>query len=155
MECNFCQSQQATIFLSQIFKGQVIKLDLCEPCARKLEVTDVQGVAVNELIQKIRRLQEEVSQDAEIKCPGCGISLAEMRKRGQLGCAQCYEAFASEVAEIIDDNQKGNHHHGKSPRKRMADVKTYQREDLQQRLQKAVESEDFETAARLRDELTN
>ncbi|MEM1157281.1 MAG: UvrB/UvrC motif-containing protein [Verrucomicrobiota bacterium] len=153
MKCNFCKSQQATIFLSQIFKGEIIKLDLCEACARKLEVTDVQGVAVNELIEKISQIQEANRHDAEQVCTKCGMSLEEMKKRGQFGCSECYDAFGGQTTSIISENQKGFLHTGKVPRGLQAQVLRYRRQQLEQELQQAVESEDFEKAARLRDQL--
>lgn len=155
MECNFCHSQQAKIFLSQIFKGEVIKLDLCESCARQLEVTDVQGVAVNELIDKIRQIQEETREDVETVCSECGLSLDEMKKRGELGCPACYQAFGSEISGIIRENQKGSVHAGKMPRDSEHEVVQFRRQQLEEKLQQAVETEDFETAARLRDELSS
>ncbi len=154
MECNFCHSQEAKIFLSQIFKGEIIKLDLCEACARKLEITDVQGVAVNELIHKIRQIQEEASKDAEIKCPECDLSLEDMKKRGQLGCPACYQAFTDDIAKILHDNQKGTVHYGKVPSRNRIAVDLLQREELEKRLAQAVKLEDFEAAAQFRDQLS-
>ncbi|MEM6885688.1 MAG: UvrB/UvrC motif-containing protein [Verrucomicrobiota bacterium] len=153
MECNFCHSQEATIFLSQIFKGEIIKLDLCEACAKKLEVTDVQGVAVNELIDKIKLIQEESRHDAEQVCSCCDMSLDEMKKRGQLGCPECYDAFGEAVSSILQENQKGKLHSGKIPKGMETLAQQSRRDLLELDLQRAVESENFEQAARLRDEL--
>jgi len=140
MECNFCNNLQATIFLSQIFKGEIIKLDLCEACARKLEVTDVQGVAVNELIEKINQLQAESRHDAEQLCSSCGMSLDEMKKGGQFGCPECYNAFGEQVSSIVKDNQKGMLHGGKIPREFQGEVRQSGRRQVEQDLQAAIKA---------------
>lgn len=154
MLCDFCKKQQATIFLSQIFKGEIIKLDLCEACAKKLQVTDVQGVAVNELVNKIRLLQEESSRDAECLCPACGMALNDVKQGGQLGCPDCYRAFSKELIAIFEDNQKALKHVGKSPRRALDAVRASRKLSLEVELQAAIEAEDFKKAADLRDKLS-
>ncbi|MEM6820620.1 MAG: UvrB/UvrC motif-containing protein [Verrucomicrobiota bacterium] len=153
MDCDFCKKEKATIFLSQIFKGEVIKLDLCEACAKKLEVTDVQGVAVNELIEKIQKIQEEQEPIEDKTCTKCGFSMNEIHETGRLGCDECYDYFQPEVSEIIKQTQKKARHKGKNPSDREDDMNQQRLDDLQTELGLAIENEDYEKAARLRDRI--
>jgi len=153
VECNFCQQQQATIFLSQVVKGEVIKLDLCEKCARRLEVSDVQGIAVQDLIQKINVLQEERRLGEKHVCPACGCSLAAFFETGRLGCGACYQAFQEEMKRIFHERQKGERHLGKVPATFQKEFQSFQLSEITERLQEAIQSENYEEAARLRDEL--
>jgi protein arginine kinase activator len=88
-------------------------------------------------------------------CPGCGLSFAQFRQVGRLGCAQCYFAFEQELAALIERAQAGGAHHcGKAPRRSGASL---DRELLIQRLtrelEQAVAAEQYERAAELRDRL--
>jgi len=153
VECNFCHKKQASIFLSQIFKGKVIKLDLCESCAKKLEVTDVQGIAVNELIQKIKVIQEEEKGVDSPACPSCGFTLSTLRKSGRLGCPDCYPFFGDELTETLEGCQKSLVHTGKIPRKARDFMEAYNLSQLEEELKDAIRDENYESAARLRDRI--
>lgn len=88
-------------------------------------------------------------------CRGCGLALADFRQTGVLGCAECYESFAEQLEGLIARSHAGaTHHTGRKPR-RSADAA--ERQDrvrrLLRELHEAVSSEQFERAARLRDEL--
>lgn len=89
-------------------------------------------------------------------CPGCGLSFAQFRQVGRLGCAQCYFAFEQELATLIERAQGGGTNHcGKAPRRSGTSL---DRELLVQRLtrelEQAVAAEQYERAAQLRDRLS-
>lgn len=153
MDCNFCQKKQASIFLSQIFKGKVIKLDLCEACAKQLEVSDVHGIAVNELIQKIKVIQQEEKGVESPACPSCGFTLSALRKSGRLGCPECYLFFGDELKETLQGCQKSLSHSGKIPRRARDFMEVYNLSQLEQELKDAIREENFESAACLRDRI--
>lgn len=153
MDCHFCKQKPASIFLSQIFKGKVIKLDLCDACAKKLEVTDIQGLAVNELIDKIKVLQEEEKGVDSPACPSCGFTQSHLRKSGRLGCPDCYTFFGSELKEILQDCQKSLVHSGKAPERARDLIESFQLDELEKELKAAIRDENYEVAARLRDRI--
>jgi protein arginine kinase activator len=88
------------------------------------------------------------------RCPNCGFTQADFKKGGRFGCAECYRTFRDGLESMLKTMHKGIRHTGKVPRhlQRAADVSD-QLKQLQKRLEKAVESEDFEQAALLRDEI--
>jgi protein arginine kinase activator len=91
---------------------------------------------------------------AEIKCPRCGFSQADFKKSGRLGCPECYQTFAEGLSGLLKTMHKGTRHIGKVPEALRLSRETGDRlKLLQKKLNKAIETEDFETAAQLRDEI--
>lgn len=131
----------------------MVKLDLCDACATKLEVTDVNAVAVEDLIAKIRRLQNENQRDDSPKCPRCQFSLNEYHRTGRMGCPECYEVFADELQETLEGCQKSLNHAGKIPEQARTLMTSRRLDELENELQAAIRNEQYETAARLRDRI--
>lgn len=154
MTCDVCKQNAATVFLTQIVDGKMQKVNLCEGCSKEKGVTDPTGFALADLLLGLGAAQEIEKGSATAKCPGCGFSQADFKKTGRLGCSQCYETFAETLATLIKQMHKGVEHVGKVPQRY---AKTVEREnqikDLQRSLRKAVSEEDYESAAKIRDQL--
>lgn len=156
------------MFLTQIINGQVTELALCEACARAKGLFDPQSLTFaekffpEELKERMDRIIRELSGREELpmgsdakkaspdvltQCPSCHFTLDRFRATGHLGCPDCYTVFAAEL-----DGQR-------SPRKDAAEPGAdessplQQRRKLEQQLHEAIEKEDYETAAHLRDKL--
>ena len=100
------------------------------------------------------RRAEKGSGGEEIKCPACGFTQADFKKAGRLGCSECYKTFAEGLEGLLKTMHKGVRHVGKVPQAlRQERDLTSQLKQLQKRLDKAVNEEDFEEAASLRDEI--
>lgn len=130
------------------------KLDLCEECA-KAKGLDSAGFAAD-LMLGLGAAQEieQASGGVEIRCPHCGFTQADLKKSGRLGCPQCYQTFAEGLNSLIRTMHKGTRHIGKAPEALRASRENADRlKTLQKRLAKAVEAENFEDAAQLRDEI--
>jgi protein arginine kinase activator len=90
----------------------------------------------------------------EIKCPQCGFTQADFKKSGRLGCAECYKTFAEGLEGLLKSMHKGTRHTGKVPEgMRQTRDLSDRLKALQQKLAKAIEEENFEQAAGLRDEI--
>ncbi len=88
-------------------------------------------------------------------CPSCGLTFADFRQSGVLGCPGCYEAFMPQIASVIERAQAGAVHHvGRGPRRveGLAE-RAALRTRLMQELDAAVAAEQYERAASLRDQL--
>ena len=84
------------------------------------------------------------------------MTTAELRKGSRIGCAVCYDTFKTEIARIITGMQKGAQHSGKVPVGSEGNGQEGPRiSGLRKDLEKAVAAEDYENAARLRDEILN
>jgi len=120
------------------------RLDLCEECARKAGAIHPSGFLAEEML-----LQDfPQAPETKLQCSQCGYPLDSLQKTGRLGCATCYERFSASLSEALVETQKGLVHRGKRPVRRLADPQALQ-EDLKQ----LIANEDFEGAARLRDQI--
>jgi protein arginine kinase activator len=120
------------------------RLDLCEDCARKAGAIHPSGFLAEEvLLQDFPKASE-----TKLHCSECGYPLDSLQKTGRLGCATCYERFSDSLAEALVETQKGLVHRGKRPMRRLADPKVWEAD-----LKQLIAIEDFEGAARLRDQI--
>jgi protein arginine kinase activator len=73
---------------------------------------------------------------------------------GRVGCTECYTAFAAEIEPMLNALHGSTTHRGKVSR--VGDVRTRLRADLQTKralLRSALETENYEEAAALRDDI--
>lgn len=156
MLCSVCKQNEATVHLTQIVGDKIQKVDLCEGCSKETGVSDPKAFALADVLLGLGASQEmaEAGEGGEIKCPHCGFTQADFKKSGRLGCSECYSTFAEGLEGLLKSMHKGTKHIGKAPdifqktRDFSEKLKT-----LQKRLEKAVNDEDFEQAAQLRDEI--
>jgi protein arginine kinase activator len=152
-----CKASEATVHVSNVVGDKVQKIDICEECAKKKGVTDPTALSLADLLFGLGASQELGSTQSEgqdLKCPNCDFTQADFKKAGRLGCSICYSTFASGLETLLKSMHKGTRHVGKIPQslKQSRDL-TNRAHQLQKKLDKAVTEEDFESAARLRDEI--
>jgi protein arginine kinase activator len=156
MLCMICKQNAAQVHLTQIVDDKIKKVDLCEDCAKHKGINDTAGFAIADLLLGLGASQEmaQAGGGEEIKCPGCGFTQADFKKAGRLGCSQCYTAFAEGLESLLKTMHKGTKHVGKIPRSlRQGRDLADRLKQLQKKLERAVNDEDFEQAASLRDEI--
>jgi len=141
------------LFLTQIVNGKTIMASLCAECRHLLEVT--QSAGFNLVWMVLNQSPEEQIQEIPNECCGaCGFTTANFKKSGMLGCAHCYSVFFYSLETILPEMHRGVRHHGKAPaRLRMQGDIEQRRSEITAQLEGAIAIEDFEAAARLRDEL--
>ena len=155
MQCSICKDKPATVHLTQIVGDKMQKLDLCEECAKAKGINDT-SFAMADLMLGLGASEEldQSAAGAELKCPRCGFSQADFKKSGRLGCPDCYKTFAEGLSGLLKTMHKGTRHAGKTPEALRSTRENSDRlKQLQKKLNKAIESENFEEAAQLRDEL--
>jgi len=155
MQCCICKEKPATVHLTQIVGDKMQKLDMCEDCAKAKGINDPTSFAMADLMLGLGASQEvEQAVGLELKCPRCGFSQADFKKTGRLGCPECYKTFAEGLAGLLKTMHKGTRHVGKSPEAlRQTREKADRLKTLQKKLNKAIETEDFELAVQLRDQI--
>ena len=156
MLCDICKKNVATVHLTQMVEGKTKKVDLCEACSKEKGVDDPTGFSLADLLLGLGAAQEieQSSGGGEIKCPHCGFTQADFKKAGRLGCPACYRTFADGLEGLLKSMHKGTKHVGKVPEGlRQNHDLTERLKTLQKKLSKAVEDENFEQAALLRDEI--
>ena len=155
MLCCVCKEKPATVHLTEIKGDKVQKVDLCEACAKAKGVND-SSFALADLLLGLGASQEIDQSPAgtELKCPNCGFTQADFKKSGRLGCPECYKTFVEGLEGLLKSMHKGTRHAGKVPEALRRTRDTVDRMKLlQKKLAKAIEAEDFEQAATLRDEI--
>ena len=154
-KCDQCD-RAATHHSVEIVKGEKIEKHLCDMHAAEAGLSITTGVQtpINELLTQFVKLHGgEVQKDTV--CDHCGMSFGEFRENSLLGCPGCYTAFETQLGPLLERAHEGAVHHvGKVPN-RESDHE--QRQQLlmrmHKRLDEAVASEDYELAARLRDDI--
>jgi len=157
MQCDICGKKKATVHLTEIVDDQMSEMHLCEDCARQKSVQMEQQFGLSDLLAGLAdfgKPSKEESQES-IRCSNCGLSYDEFRKFGRLGCSQCYDSFKMHLSTLLKKVHGANHHIGKTPVK-ISHTQKQKIEDLQglkSQLQKAIQMEDFEQAAQIRDKI--
>lgn len=154
MTCQRCQDE-ASVHLTETVDGRREELHLCVPCARKAGVGPPESpplltldAVVDALI--VTHVGELVGELADLSCPDCGLKFMEFRARGRLGCPNDYRVFARGLTPLLARAQGATRHVGKTTRRPPA---AGDRLKLRSRLRDAIAREDYEQAARLRDQL--
>ncbi|MGH7507191.1 MAG: UvrB/UvrC motif-containing protein [Longimicrobiales bacterium] len=153
MVCDHCKQNEAIIHLTQIVDNQMTTFHLCEGCAAEKGLepgVNVGSVPLTDFLAQVGRGAEAASNGP---CPYCGLKLDEFKKTGRLGCSQCYVTFESNLRGLLRRLHGGTQHVGKvylPPDPTRAEQQE-RLAGLRRKLDRAVELEDFERAAQIRD----
>lgn len=153
--CERCNQAKATVHVTETMPEKRER-HLCEECAEKEGViVKHQHHTTNAILQEFIKHKTSLKGIDDRTCPKCGITFRQFRLKGQLGCPHDYEAFRSLLAPLIERAHEGaTQHVGKVP---MTADSTVRRQTgvfrLRRELEEAVEQENYEVAARLRDEI--
>lgn len=175
MVCGICKAREATVFYTEIVNGTKKEQYLCEECAAKSTSLRLkapfggQEFSLGGLLLGLfengdaKKDGEERADEAggKIVCSGCGMTYAEFKERGQFGCASCYKEFGRLLLRNMRGIQGSDVHTGKRP-KNIAVRAVVPAEDvpeldetqrLSMQLEQAIEREEYELAAVLRDQI--
>jgi protein arginine kinase activator len=174
MPCENCREREAVIHLTQIVNNSVTTMHLCEPCAAEKGVetgTSVAKFPLGDFLATLGKGGTSETSEAglDVPCAGCGATLRDFRQSGRLGCAACYETFEVHLRDLLRRLHGSTRHEGEAygqPETGDGRRETETPHDarrpthegtelgrLREQLRLAVESEDFETAAELRDRI--
>ena len=156
MLCDICGKIEATVHLTEIVNEEVTKLHLCEACAREKGAEMEEHFGLSDLLAGLSDIGAQLEPEVveTIKCPACGFTYQNFRKVGRLGCGACYEAFKKQLAPLLRRIHGADRHVGKVPLTVGKTVKdTRDLQELKVRMEKAIQAEEFEEAARLRDKI--
>ncbi len=163
MLCNICNKNQATVHLTEIVDDKMSELHLCDDCARKKSMQMEQQFGLSDLLAGLVDYGKQLSSvdkeaTAAMHCSACGLTYEDFRKIGRLGCGECYAAFTKYLGPLLKRIHGANQHVGKAPKgilevvySKAPKTKAVDVNELKASLQRAIEREDFEEAAQLRD----
>ena len=156
MNCQNCH-KPATFHITDLTGGEVSALHLCPDCAKEYlnppgETPTLAKVLSSQL--KLSQTAEQLEELDNKQCPICGISFYEFRQEGRLGCPFDYTHFADELEPLLANVHSDVEHRGKRPRQGAYDAES-QNEliKLRREMRKAIESEDYEKASVIRDNI--
>lgn len=158
-KCRRC-SKPATIHITEVQGGDAVAIHLCESCAPDyLDSDEPAGDLTSPTAELAAKLQQLASDEgegalADLKCANCETTFNEFREKGRLGCPACYNEFRQELLPLLENIHETALHTGKRP-VRSAGQSEVQTNVIQLRsqLRNAIEREDYELAARLRDQI--
>ena len=171
MQCENCREREAVIHLTQIVNNSVTTMHLCEPCAAEKGVETTSAAAKFPLGDFLASLgkggaggESGTEQGLDVPCPVCGATLRDFRTSGRLGCADCYAAFEVHMRDLLRRLHGSTKHEGETYRPGTVPVSRAvpaavgagaqaPLDDLKEELRKAIEAENFELAAELRDRI--
>lgn len=158
MLCQKCGKNEATTHLKRIINGEKTETHLCSHCASSMGYESVFsgfGLNIGDLFSgffgdvPVSQLSNRV-----IRCEKCGCSFDDIAKSGMLGCAQCYTTFFDKLQPSIKRIHGNTTHQGKFPHGVGEDVKKANTiAELKAQLNRAIEEQNFEKAAQLRDQI--
>ena len=171
MKCEACDKATATVHLTEIVNKKKRELHLCEDCARekgvsvkaafsvdmaeKAEPKAPPSAIVSGAIEKAQAgALQRVDDLAATSCPVCGLTFAEFRASGRLGCANDYMAFKKGLVPLLEKIHGQVEHKGKVPAHVGERIERQRKvAELRTKLNAAIQKEEYERAAELRDQI--
>ncbi|MDO5707111.1 MAG: UvrB/UvrC motif-containing protein [Andreesenia angusta] len=161
MKCERCGKNEANIHMKNFINGKVTELNICDECAKSEEIglKDFSlETLVSDLVENFTNTDGFKSKEEDLKvikrCEKCGMDYSEFRSTGYLGCDNCYSVYGKELRNILKNMNGSSEHKGKMPKRlafKVEDLSEIEKKELE--LNKAVEEENYERAACLRDEI--
>jgi protein arginine kinase activator len=164
MKCDFC-NKPAVVHEVTVRNGVKREIHLCEDHAAEAGVNMPGEQPINQLLTQFVISQSESGAQSPAErrkssrqrrtCSECGLSYEQFRRKGVLGCPQCYESFEESLGPLIERTQNGaTHHVGKAPKRAGQSIdRQLERRRLIKELDDAVSAEQYERAAKIRDRL--
>ncbi|WNF37050.1 UvrB/UvrC motif-containing protein [Bacillaceae bacterium IKA-2] len=163
MLCNECNKQEASLHFTKIVNGKKTEIHLCEHCAREKGefIPGSNGFSIHQLLSGLLNFEQpfpnsqNVGLQRDLECGKCRMTYHQFAKTGRFGCAECYETFSTKLDPMLRRVHSGNTIHiGKIPKRIGSGIQLHRKiEDLKQQLQEHILKEEFEEAAKLRDEI--
>ncbi len=158
MLCDVCKKIEATVHLTEIVNGKVKKMHLCERCAQEKSQEMETHFGLSDLLSGLSDISAPPKSQGRksLKCTFCQATYYDFQKTGRLGCSRCYELFSKNLSPLLRRIHGNDRHIGKSPftmKPRKVNKAQAEFLTLKQKLQRAIEKEEFEDAAKYRDQI--
>ncbi len=163
MLCQNCGKNEATTHIKRVVNGDTTQTHLCAECAQSLGYGDMfSGFGLNLddffggfLGDTVQKLASPVEQ----RCEKCGNTFGDIVRSGKVGCSECYKTFYDKLLPSIQRIHGRIKHNGKqvsaieTTASQVEQVKTDPVEELKKELATAIENQEFEKAAVIRDKI--
>ncbi len=166
MLCEECQMKPATVHITKIVNNEKSQMHLCEECAKQKHISfstglsafgfDDAGFSVGKLLSSFFEPtgQSSMSITDNLKCSQCGLTFQGFSQTGRFGCSQCYNTFKGQMNPLLRRIHGKTYHVGKVPRRTGGQLRIkHEINRLKGELQEAINAEEYERAAVLRDQI--
>ena len=156
MMCDVCKERESVVKLYTADGNTQTQQHLCELCAaeRGVEISGSPKHPLGDFLQAVQ-LQLAVAPSESGRCSFCSATLRDFRETGRLGCPHCYTSFETSLRELLRRVHGNSVHVGRrysAPEGDSPDAVVVLGE-LREQLRAAIENEEFERAADLRDRI--
>ncbi len=141
--CQDCD-QPARVRVTEIVHGEKHELSLCSNCARRRGVLTPASASISPAAPTA----ESRSRSLTLRCAHCGTSVATMRRQGRVGCPHCYRSFRPQLRRLLQRIHGETRHRTQESGPSPQALRT-----LRGQLREAIEREEYERAAQLRDRI--
>ncbi|WP_066871126.1 UvrB/UvrC motif-containing protein [Clostridium mediterraneense] len=166
MICEKCNKNEASVHLVRIANGKKEHLMLCEKCAIEMgdliiesEVKEGDDFDINKILNGLVDYMSEKEQDdilpSVINCDRCKTNFRDVKSSGRVGCSECYKSFEKTITDMIIKAQGSAEHIGRIALKMRGEIdeNSYEIKCLEEDLKDAIEFENYEVAAVIRDKI--
>jgi protein arginine kinase activator len=164
MNCERCGKNEANVHITKIINGIKQDVNICDKCAAESGELNFSGTMVmpgnisfqNVLSGIMNYINQPIQNSSreEYVCAACGATYDDFKNSGLLGCSECYKYFNLEITPVIKRVQGNLEHTGKVPQKAGKGLIEKKRlQLLKEELQRAIEVEEYERAAEIRDNI--
>ncbi|MCF6411886.1 UvrB/UvrC motif-containing protein [Pseudalkalibacillus salsuginis] len=164
MYCQECQQRPATLHFTKIINGKKNEFHICEQCAKEKGdlIPGSNSFSIHNLLSGLLNFDQPLSDsnnpqpDKQVtQCDQCGLSYTKFAKIGRFGCPDCYKTFESKLTPMFKRIHGGNTSHtGKIPKRIGSELIERKKIDqFKQKLQQLIIQEEFEEAAKVRDQI--
>lgn len=168
MLCQKCNHNEATVHVRQNLNGEVREIHLCPQCAAELGYDSIFSglenvgpfsgfqMGLQSLLGGLfsQELPQTTQRAPARKCSFCGTSFEDFAQSAMAGCAHCYSEFLDEMMPYIQRIHGRTRHVGKIPATAGRELKKRRElSQLRKALEDAVAAQEYEQAAKLRDQI--
>ncbi len=154
MLCDICHKNAATVHITELVNDKMMEMHLCEQCAQAKGISLPEDFPLADFLAGLTDFELTKAKKPTLRCSHCGLDYEDFKRIGRLGCPHCYENFKESLTPLLKRIQGGEQHVGKFPH--YVDKSTKQAleiKNLQRKLDKAIQEENFEKAAIIRDKI--
>jgi protein arginine kinase activator len=161
MLCEKCGLNEAQTHYKTVVNGKVDEHHYCNSCAAELLGGQISGPSgffgaafPDPFANMLGNLFSARPEQTVAACPTCRKGIREISATGRMGCSGCYGHFEKELSPYISRLHGVSAHAGKLPRSCSAQrVQAREISRLKNELNRAVEAQEYERAAGLRDKI--
>lgn len=160
MKCQKCGKDHANTHVKTIINGDYKEYILCAECAKEMGYSNVFSNMEHEFSNLLGSFfgNSLPARSQSTHCPSCGSTYYDIAGSGKVGCADCYNSFYDMLLPSIRRIHGNTTHCGKKSIAGIEYTETHEKakskiDTLKEKLQKAIDVQNFEEAAKLRDEI--